>query len=438
MFAINGFSPDSTSCCDPFNGRFIFLLLAAWLLAVPYSGHAQNGPVLTLGEAEDLAIASEPGRRALNAMAESEAASAVAARDLPAPSLRLGLNNFPVERGGFSTEGMTNAAVAFRQALPRGSTRDLRAALHERSALSLGHEADARARDVRQWVAEAWLEVFYWRDVEGLLTASRPFFEDLVETTRSLYSVGRKNQQDVLRSELELSRLDDRLIDVGRAEAQARARLARWIDDHAYRRLPVSLPAAGKLPTLESLDATLGEHPALRSADAGIAAAEASARLAQDKSKPAWALDVAYSYRDGNLPGGAPRSDFVTVGVTVDLPFLRKRSLDSDILAAVKRQSAEEAGREQLLRQLRSELAAEHARFSELRRRIELYESRILEQSAANADAAMLAYQSDTADFSDVMRAYIDQLNTRVEFVRLEVELARSRAAIENLGGQSS
>ena len=48
----------------------------------------------------------------------------------------------------------------------------------------------------------------------------------------------------------------------------------------------------------------------------------------------------------------------------------------------------------------------------------------------------MLAYQSDTADFSDVMRAYIDELDARVDFVRLEVERARSHAVIANLGGQ--
>ena len=173
----------------------------------------------------------------------------------------------------------------------------------------------------------------------------------------------------------------------------------------------------------------------MQAVDAGIEAAQTSVRLAQQKKKPTWAVDAGYSYRDGTLPDGAPRSDFVTIGVTVDLPFFRKRSLDSDLLAALKLENAEQATREQLLRRLRSLLASEYARHTELQRRLELYANRILEQSGANAEAAMLAYQSDTADFSEVMRAYIDQLNTRVEFVRLEIELARSHAAIANLGG---
>ena len=47
----------------------------------------------------------------------------------------------------------------------------------------------------------------------------------------------------------------------------------------------------------------------------------------------------------------------------------------------------------------------------------------------------MLAYQSDAGDFSDVMLGQIDYLNTRLEFLRLQVERAQSYAALANLGG---
>ena len=436
MFSSNGFRPDLKLCDGTPAGRLTLTLLALLLITVPDHGRAQQGPMLTLGEAQDIALASEPRQRALRDRARAREASAIAAGELPAPTLRAGVNNFPFESGGFSTEGMTNAGVMFRQSMPRGKTRELRRELHRRQARSFDQDANARGRDVGQWVREAWLDVFYWSQVEELLTTSRPFFEDLVDTTRSLYSVGRKSQQDVLRSELELSRLDDRLIDVGRAEAQARARLGRWIDEAAYRPLPSSLPALERLPPLAQLQQHLATHPILQAADADVDAADLAAQLAEQKSKPSWALDVGYSYREGTLPSGEPRSDFVTLGVTVDLPFFRKRSVDSDLLAAVSIRSAEQANREFLHRQLRSTLASEHARFTDLSRRLALYSNRILEQSGANAEAAMLAYQSDTADFSDVMRAYIDELDARVEFVRLEVERAKSHAVTTNLGGQ--
>jgi hypothetical protein len=47
----------------------------------------------------------------------------------------------------------------------------------------------------------------------------------------------------------------------------------------------------------------------------------------------------------------------------------------------------------------------------------------------------LLAYQSDAGDFSDVMRGRLDELNTRLEHIRLQVERAKSYAVLANLGG---
>ena len=49
----------------------------------------------------------------------------------------------------------------------------------------------------------------------------------------------------------------------------------------------------------------------------------------------------------------------------------------------------------------------------------------------------MLAYQSDQGDFADIMRANIADLNTRIDYVRLQVERAQSYATLANLGGFS-
>ena len=93
--------------------------------------------------------------------------------------------------------------------------------------------------------------------------------------------------------------------------------------------------------------------------------------------------------------------------------------------------------RAELEARLLSELNTEDARFSELSRRLQLYDSRILEQSRGQAQAALLAYQSDAGDFADVMRSYIDELNTRLDHIRLQVNRAQSYAALANLGGLS-
>ena len=407
------------------------------LIAFTLPAFAREGIPLTLAEAEDLALAAEPGQQALQARAGALKERAVVAGELPDPMLRIGINNFPLESGGFRTEGMTHAAVGLRQVFPAGKTRSLSALKIGLLADEMNENANARGRNVRSAVRSAWLDLYYWEQAHDLVIESRPFFSDLATITRSLYAVGRKSQQDVLRADLELSRLDDRLIDIDRQRSRAQAELVEWIGGNAARPLAGNLPGWEQLPLLERLQEMLLAHPTLRAADTQIEAGDAGVRLAEQRSKPTWAVDLGYSYREGSLPSGEPRSDFISLGVTVGLPFFRKKSVDSTLSAALQERSAARSTREQTLRAMQRQLAAEYARWQDLTRRLALYKTQILGQARGQAEASLLSYQSDKGDFAEVMRAYIDDLNTRIEHIRLQVERAQTYAVLANLGGLS-
>ena len=409
------------------------LLVVAGFVALP--AMAQQNIPLTLAAAEDLALHDEPGHKALQARAAALEEQAAIAGELPEPSLRLGVNNFPIQSGGFSTDGMTHAAIGLRQAFPAGRSRDISARQFELLSNEMSENGEARQRAVLAATRSAWLDVYYWEAAHGLVSESRPLFDDLLSATRSLYAVGRKSQQDVLRADLELSRLDDRIIEIERQCARARATLAEWIGADASRPIADVLPAWEQLPLLEEMQQSLSQHPSLRAADALVDARGAGVDLAKERSKPRWALDVGYSYREGDMSSDMPRSDLVSVGVTVDLPFIRKRSVDSALSAALSERSAARSERERMHRSLLGKLAAEYSHWSDLGRRLALYDSRILAQTRSNAEASLLAYRSDRGDFADVMRAYIDDLNARIDHVKLKVERAQTYALLANLGG---
>jgi outer membrane protein TolC len=410
-----------------------FFVVVATLLSI--TAQAQHNIPLTLAEAEDLALNQEPGRAALLARAAAFDEHAVAAGQLPDPTMRMGLANYPISSGGFSTEGMTQAQLGFRQSFPSGRTREFSTQKFESMSLEMSSSADARERHVLAQVRNAWLETYYWQQAHDIVTESRPFFSDLVAVTRSLYAVGRKTQHDLLRAELELGRLDDRLIEINRRRMQARAALSEWLGENASRPIAPTLPAREQLPAIGELQENLSSHPALRAADARVDAGRAGVKLAEERKKPGWALDLGYGYRDGELPSGDPRSDFVSLSVTMDLPFFRKNRQDRSLKAALSERSASEYEKHELSRRLASQLESEYAHWQDLTRRLGLYESRILDLSKEQAQAALLAYQSEAGDFADVMRGYIDDLNTRLDYIRLQIERAQSYAVLANLGG---
>ena len=414
-------------------GRFALFILTGVLFAT--IANAQQDIPLTLAAAEDLAIEQEPGRDAMLAQAEAFDEESVAVGQLPELKLRVGIANFPIQSGGFTTEGMTQAQLGLHMEFPPGGVLDASSRQFESLAVEMREKADGRNRDVLTAVRRVWLDTYYWQRTQAIVDELRPFFADLATVTRSLYSVGRKNQQDLLRAELELSRLDDRLIDISNQHSMAIAALSEWVGRDASRPIAEKLPEWRSIPSLPSMQSKLLRHPSLMAANARIDAKEARIDVAEEDHKSGWAWDLGYGYRDGYLPNGTARSDFVSLSVTVDLPFFRDERQGRRLAAAFSERRAAEASKEELLRRLNSRLEAEYARWTELSRRIDLYEEQILTQAGANAQASLVAYQSDAADFSNVMRAYIDDLNARVDHTRLQVERAKSFATLANLGG---
>ena len=66
----------------------------------------------------------------------------------------------------------------------------------------------------------------------------------------------------------------------------------------------------------------------------------------------------------------------------------------------------------------------------QLEKRHELYARLLLPQAKQQTEASLLAYQSDQGDFSDVMRAHIDELNASLDEQRISVDLQQARAKI--------
>ncbi len=425
-----------TSPFKPVLNWRIQLLLGA-LTVVLITPVFAGAPPLSLAEAESLALADEPGQAAFLARADALAEEAVVAGQLPDPKLRLGLANYPIESGGFTSEGMTQAQLGIRQAFPPGRTRSLNSRQFQSLSAEMDRNAQARARDVLTSARTSWLDVYYWESAQAIISDTRPYFEDLATVTRSLYAVGKKDQQDVLRAELELSRLDDRLMDISRQRGRAQAMLSQWIGADAWRNTDQQLPGWESIPDLQLLKKEIPHHPAVLAANAKVDARAAGVRLAEEQYKPGWAVDLAYAYRDGLLPNGSPRSDFVSLSVTFDLPFFRENRQDRKFAAALAERRAATESREELLRRLNSQLDAEFARWRELTRRVELYEQQILVIAEDQSNAALAAYRSEAGDFADVMRAVIDKLNARLDLVRLKTERAQSYAVLANLGGFS-
>jgi outer membrane protein TolC len=413
-----------------------YLILGLLWASPPVSSGEQSattGGVLTLHQAEQLALDEEPGIISQQWQAKSLEERSVADGQLMDPKLQFGVANLPTDSFDFDQENMTQFKVGIVQQFPGGNTRALRQQKTLKQSDLLRSKIEDRKLMITKDVRLTYLEIYYWEQAKGTIIKNRKLFSQLVDIVQSMFSVGRNNQQDLIRAQLELSRLDDRTAKITQKINVQRSRLSRWVGAQtSHRPLFADLPAL-QVPAFEDDFQVLSHHflthPRIQEMDKKLEVSRKDIDLTKESYKPDWALSVSYGYRD-DAPNRIERSDFISAAVTMDLPLFTANRQDRKLLSREHQFQALKDKRVELIRQLVAELKEQMANEEQLAKRHQLYVDLLLPQAKQQAEASLLAYQSDQGDFADVMRAHIDDLNASLDEQRISVDLQQARAKI--------
>jgi outer membrane protein TolC len=180
------------------------------------------------------------------------------------------------------------------------------------------------------------------------------------------------------------------------------------------------------------LEQRLGKHPLLRITDKQIDIHQADIDLAKQDYKPGWALSASYGYRD-DAPTGMERSDFFSVGVSFDIPVFTSNRQDKTVSAASSRKQAMSIDYQLLHKKLLSQALKTQSEIERLAERSSLYQDKLLKQAHEQAEASLSAYTNDDGDFADVMRAYIAELNSKIEALEINIKQRKALATMEYL-----
>ena len=397
--------------------------------------HLQSADLLSLQEAEELALKAEPGIEALEAQRAATLDLAVAVRQLPDPTLQLGVLNFPVETGEFKQEPMSQFKVGIKQDFPSSLSLDAANQNMQAHATELQHLTSDRKRMVRLNVRQQWLSIYYELHAEELIYASLDKLRELHEVTQSQYAVGLKDQTGVISIGLEIKRMEDRLLATRERMETLRSSLSRWIQSDAFRPLPLDELEIDLEASSISDTERLKRNPRLQAAEARVEMTESDMRMARSKFKPNLAGELSYSLRDGTLANGASKSDFFSVAIGLRLPIFPQKRQDKSLQAAIKFNSAAKLHKSTLLRELNSRLTTATTRLTSVDKRIEHYRDSIVPQALEFSDAAVASYQSDVGVYKDVIDSQRTALEVQIELIELISERLRIRAEIDYLIG---
>ena len=411
--------------------------VAAVLLALLSVSAAHAADPLTLGEAVTLAVNQDPVAKQLNAETQAMSDQAVSAGQWPDPKVSLGLVNLPTNSYAVGKDSMTMQMVGVEQDFPAGDTRSLANTrgkqLTDAQAALVRDRTLQVIRDVRQ----AWFKLYYAEHALPLVQQSEQAFQQLLDVARVRYANGQGSEQDLSRAELELGTLQERELELNADIDSARADLTKLVgSEDGARPLADGLPVLPTPPDHTALLQDLPRHPRIVAANTEVAAADTNADIAKQAYKPTWGVSLAYGKRPGADAAGMPYTNMLTAMVSFSVPLFTGNRQDRSVSAAESESNAYRYAVDDALRDMRRMLDMSWAHWDHLGHIRELYAKTLRPSAGLNTQATLSAYKNGTADFDELARAQITELDTRMDQLKADTDFLSMQADLLYLSGE--
>ncbi len=364
---------------------------------------------LTLKKATSIVVKENPGLAAIQARADALAAIPSQLETLPDPRLMVNLVNIPLDNPSFNQEGMTQLQMGLSQMLPYPGKLALRgkAALHE--AQAAGSEVGELRLQLQRDVKTVWWNVFYLDRAIEINARNQTLLQQFVTLAETRYEVGQGLQQDVLLAELELSQLENSLIQLQRLRESEAARLNTLLDYPAQQLVELPAKVDEQLSALATLDElhqrAQATRPYLEAQTFRIKAARTRIDLAKKDYYPDFKLGAVYGLREGNNPDGSRRSDFASIQFSMNLPIFtetkQKRAVDQRN-AEWMRQKYNLGDRQNTVALQVNQAVTD---FQNSTQQATLFKTQILPQARQTVDAMLAGYQVNKVDFLNLVRS---------------------------------
>jgi len=390
-----------------------------------------NHGVVTLDDLVREALQKNPGvQSALHAVA-AQRRKVPQVKTLPDPTVGVGwagnITPFSVQRGDPSSY---RSITATQQLLYPGKLK-LRGEIASKEADAAQWDYEAARRRVTADVKAAYYDYWFYDKAIQTTQKNRELLEKLSQIAESRYRVGKGIQQDILRSQVEISLLMQRLTVLEQQRRTSQVRLNTLLAHDPDAPLP---PAANLQQA--SLSLSLDDlYKLARQNDTGlhreqqmVERNQLAVNLAQKDYYPD--LTVGYMYQQRpDMP------DMHGLTFTVNVPVFYKTKQREEVRQATEEQIAAERSRDNRKNEVNFELKQQYLAAKASDELLRLFSQGVVPQSSLALESSMSSYQVGTADFLTVLGNFSTVLNYEIDYYRELANYQTSLARIESMVG---
>jgi outer membrane protein TolC len=391
---------------------------------------SKDNSVVTLGSLVDELLAKNPELQAVRKRYEAALTRPYQDSALPDPRITAGWNSNgnPLPGAGLGVEPTSNIGMQIAQELPYPGKRTLKGGMALKEADSEGQMFRARELGLVAQLKGAFYELRFIYEAIDIHHRNQSVMQRLAKVAEARYSVGKAMQQDLIKSQVEISILENSLVVLERRRASMTAEIVALLSRPPGSKLgrPESAQKAPELPALELLEARAEQAPLLRSQRALIDSKQLGVQLARKEYYPDFDVMAGY-YNMGRM------KDMWEMKVQVNVPvyFWRKQryGLEESTLRLVEAQRTYRSTEQMLAFRIRDRFQNADAS----RKLVELYSKRIVPQSRFALEASLASYETGAVDFLTVLSNFNTILEYEMRYHEQQAEYLKSLSSLEEL-----
>ena len=350
------------------------------------------------------------------------------------PEIQLSVQQFSVGSprpfAGYSNSDFAYIGFGVSQEIPYAGKRELRGRAAEREADSMEAQTDSVRRMVVGNLKMVYFQLAYIQQTRGVLQRSDEVLNQVQEAAEARYRVGQGNQQDVLKAQLQHTKILQEIAhhhrEEGLLEAQIKQVLGR--PQESADIVAETLTVRGLLySAAELLQKAREQNPDVHAKQASIRKQETQVELAHKNFRPDFNVQYAYEHN------GSQARDYYMATFGVRLPNRGRQKAE---LAEAKQN--QERARQELdaeSQRVFSEVQQQYVRAKTSEERLKIYSDGLVPQSEATFQSALSAYQSNRQDFESLLSGFLDVLNLDLEYRNELMEHESALAELERLTG---
>ncbi len=364
-----------------------------------------------------------------------------AARNVPKqasalPETQLSVQQFSVGSprpfAGYSNSDFAYIGFGASQDIPYPGKRQLRAHVAEHEADSMEAQTASTRRAVVGNLKMVYFRLAYIQQTLAVLQRSDALLNQVQEASEARYRVGQGNQQDVLKAQLQHTKILQEIAHHHQEEGLLEAQIKQVLD-----RPQESADIVAETLTLRTLPYTSAEllqrareqNPDVHSKQASIRQQETQVELAHKNFRPDFNVQYTYEHT------GSQARDYYMATFGIRLPNRGRQK--AELAEAQQNQERAQQELDAESQRVFSEVQQQYVRAKTSEERLKIYSDGLVPQSEATFRSALSAYQSNRQDFESLLSSYLDVLNLNLEYRSELVDHESALAELERLAGVS-